>query len=105
MPAIAAMVAIAFTHERSAPAIWPRVIRSPRHHDPAGAGPAGDDGGLTKMQHDFPGHKIWREIIPGRTVYVARSHHPAAHPHTVVTGDLRELHALLTGASQADGPR
>jgi hypothetical protein len=72
---------------------------------PPGARPAGDDEGLMKMQRDFPGHRIWREIIPGRTVYVARSHHPAAHPHTVVTDDLRELHALLTEASQADGPR
>lgn len=58
-----------------------------------------------KMQRDFPGHRIWREIIPGRTVYVARSQHPAAHPHTVITPDLRELHATLTQASQAAGTR
>jgi hypothetical protein len=53
------------------------------------------------MQRDFPRHRIWREFIPGRTVYVARSRHPAARPHTVVTGDLRELLATLTEASQA----
>ena len=58
-----------------------------------------------KMQRDFPGHRIWREIIPGRTVYVARSLHPAAHPHTVITPDLRELLAALTQASQATGTR
>ncbi len=40
-----------------------------------------------KMQRDFPRHRIWREFIPGRTVYVARSRHPAARPHTVVTPD------------------
>ena len=32
-----------------------------------------------KMQRDFPTHRIWREIIPGRTVYIARSR-TAAHP-------------------------
>ena len=58
-----------------------------------------------KMQRDFRGHRIWREIILGRTIYVARSQHPAAHPHTVITPDLRELHATLTQASQAGGTR
>jgi hypothetical protein len=66
---------------------------------------AEDDEALMKTQRDFPGHRIWREIIPGRTVYVARSQYPAARPHTVVTPDLRELHATLTQASQAGGPR
>jgi len=58
-----------------------------------------------KMQRDFPSHRIWREIIPGRTSYIARSTQPAAHPHTVVTPDLDELHAALTDASQAGRPR
>jgi hypothetical protein len=66
---------------------------------------AGDDEALMKMQRDFPGHRIWREIIPGRTVYVARSQHPAVHPHTLVTGDLRELHTALTRARKASRPR
>ena len=66
---------------------------------------AEDNEALMKMQRDFPGHRIWREIIPGRTVYVARSQHPAARPHTIVTPDLRELRATLTQASQAGGPR
>ena len=65
---------------------------------------AEEDEALIKIQRDFPGHRIWREIIPGRTVYVARSQHPTAHPHTVVTSDLRELHATLTQASQAGRP-
>jgi hypothetical protein len=67
--------------------------------------PAPDDETLMKMQHDFPGHRIWREITPGRTVYVARSQHPAARPHTLITPDLRELLAALTEASQAGGTR
>jgi hypothetical protein len=71
---------------------------------PAPEPSAADDEVLLKMQRDFPGHRIWREIIPGRTVYVARSQHPAARPHTVVTPDLRELQTTLTQASQAGGP-
>ena len=58
-----------------------------------------------KMQRNFPHHRIWREFLPGHTVYVARSQHPAAHPHTVVTPDLHELHAALTQASQTGRPR
>lgn len=71
---------------------------------PSGTGPPSDDETLMTMQRDFPGHRIWREIIPGRTVYIARSHHPTAHPHTVVTPDLREMHATLTEARRAGGP-
>jgi hypothetical protein len=56
-----------------------------------------------KMQRDFPRHRIWREFIPGRTVYIAQSRHPAARPYTVVTRDLRELLATLTEASQPGG--
>ncbi len=70
--------------------------------DPPGAP---DDETLMKMQRDFPRHRIWREILPGRTVYVARSLDPAAHPHTAITPDLRELLATLTEASQAGGTR
>ena len=79
------------------------------HNQPSGAPApelsAEDDEALVEMQRTFPGHRISREIIPGRTVYVARSHHPAAHPHTVVTSDLGELRAALANASRADGRR
>jgi hypothetical protein len=67
----------------------------------SGVSPAADDETLMKIQRDFPGHRIWREIIPGRTVYVARSLRPAARPHTVITPDLPELLAVLTEASHA----
>ncbi|MCW2907847.1 MAG: hypothetical protein JWL68_2636 [Actinomycetia bacterium] len=70
-----------------------------------GTSPAPDDETLTKMQRDFPRHTIWREITPGRTVYVARSRHPAARPHTLITPDLQELLAALTQASPAGGTR
>lgn len=86
------------------------IVSCMSEHDYLSSAPApelsaADDEALRKMQRDFPGHRIWREIIPGRTVYVARSQHPAARPHTVVTPDLRELHTTLTQASQAGTPR
>jgi hypothetical protein len=71
---------------------------------PAPEPSAADDEALMTMQHDFPRHRIWREIIPGRTIYIARAQHPAAHPHTVVTGNLRELHDALASASQVGRP-
>jgi hypothetical protein len=83
----------------------PRPSAAPETTTPPGAGPASDDEALMTMQRDFPGHRIWREILPGRTVYIARSHHPTTHPHTVVTPDLGELHAALTEARHAGGPR
>lgn len=88
------------------------------HHQPSGTshpGPqdgsrpgtslAAEDEALIKAQRDFPGHRIWRETIPGRTVYVARSRHLRARPHTVVTPDLPELLAALTQAGPGDGTR
>jgi hypothetical protein len=77
---------------------WPSSTPAP---EPS----AEEDEALMKMQRDFPSHRIWREIIPDRTIYIARSTHAAAHPHTVVTPDLNELHAALTDASQAGRPR
>jgi hypothetical protein len=72
---------------------------------PAPEPSAEEDEALMKMQRDFPSHRIWREIIPGRTIYIARSIHLAAHPHTVVTPDLHELDAVLTDATHAGRPR
>lgn len=63
-----------------------------------------EDDALMKAQRDFPSHRIWRESIPGRTVYVARSRHLRARPHTVVTPDLTELLAALTEAAGAGRP-
>jgi hypothetical protein len=76
------------------------IVNGMSEHDQPSSTPAAelaaeDDEALMKMQRD----------IPGRTVYVARSQDPAARPHTVVTPDLRELHATLTQASQAGRPR
>ncbi len=55
---------------------------------------------LMKARREFPGHRIWQELTPGRAVFVARSRHPGARPHTLVTADLPELLAALSDASR-----
>lgn len=50
---------------------------------------------LAALRRDFPGFRIWREVIRDRTRYVARSTCLGNSPHTVVTGDLSELRATL----------
>ena len=53
-------------------------------------GPVSEDD-LATVQADFPGYRIWREILPGRDRYVVRSLVPGLSPHTLVTDDLGEL--------------
>ena len=53
---------------------------------------------LATVQADFPGYRIWREVLPGRDRYVVRSLLPGLSPHTVVTDDLSELRGLLEPA-------
>jgi hypothetical protein len=50
---------------------------------------------LAALRADFPGHEIWREDDGGQVHYIARGQ----HPYTVVTADLGELRAALSGAS------
>jgi hypothetical protein len=50
---------------------------------------------LAALRHEFPGFRIWREVIRDRTRYIARSTCLGNSPHTVVTGDLGELRATL----------
>ena len=59
---------------------------------------------LETARRDFPGHRIWREILPGRTRYVARRTRPGPGPHTVVTPDLTELAAALASSPPAPLP-
>ena len=56
---------------------------------------------LAGLRADFPAFKIWREQIPGRARYVARSQRPGLNPHTVVTSDLGELREALEPARAA----
>ena len=58
---------------------------------------------LTVLRAEFPAYRIWREEVPDRPRYVARSRHQGLHPHTVVTPDLRELRDALR-PEQAQSP-
>jgi SAM-dependent methyltransferase len=78
------MGAAAVTNETGAAAQMPTLI---------------DD--LAVLRADFPAYKIWREHIPGRVRYVARSLRPGLNPHTVVTSDLGELREALEPAQAA----
>lgn len=62
----------------------------------------GDEDGTTSLvalRADFPAFRIWREIIPGRTRYIARRLHPGSGLHTVVTDDLTEMRTELGNAA------
>lgn len=50
---------------------------------------------VATVQADFPGYRIWREILPGRDRYIVRSLVPGLSPHTLVTDDLAELRDAL----------
>jgi O-methyltransferase involved in polyketide biosynthesis len=52
---------------------------------------------LAVLRREFPGFRIWMEVIGDRTRYIARSVHLRNSPHTVVTDDLGELRGALGG--------
>lgn len=52
---------------------------------------------VVTLRADFPSFRIWREIIPGHTRFIARRLHPGPGLHTVVTSDLAELRETLSG--------
>ena len=56
---------------------------------------------LLAIQQEFPHYRIWREDIAGRVRYIARSLGHGLRPHTVVTGDLAELHGALEPSQYA----
>lgn len=60
------------------------------------AGQRGHAAELAALQREFPGFRIWREAAGERTRLVAVRRHRGLSPHTVVTGDLAELRAVLT---------
>ncbi len=70
-------------------------------HDPGSYLTGEDDSAaiLTALRADFPTFRIWREIVPGRTRYIARRLQPGPGPHTVVTDDLTELRTALGEAA------
>jgi O-methyltransferase involved in polyketide biosynthesis len=61
---------------------------------------------LTVMEAEFPAYDIWREELPGRTMYVARTRRWDLNPYSVATQDLGELCDVLepTRGIRAEGP-
>ena len=62
---------------------------------------AGGPDDLTMLKAEYPAFQIWREEMPGRARYVARSLHAGLNPHTVITHDLTELREALEPARTA----
>ena len=52
---------------------------------------------LAKLQEDFPGFRIWREVSGERVRLVAVRRRHGTSPHTVVTAEAAELRAVLAG--------
>ena len=75
------------------------AMASDHNPDTLAVGQAPDE--LADLREEFPGFKIWKEVIGERTRYIARSLTLGSHPHTVVTANLDELRAALDqGAEQ-----
>jgi hypothetical protein len=55
---------------------------------------------LDALRAEFPAYLFWREQLPGRVRYAARTPYLEVHPHTVVTGDLAELGRALAFARE-----
>src|ERR1022692_2814018 len=72
----------------------PATAPSPGHTAIAARGAADE---LHALREDFPQYRIWSEPRRGQTSYVARSQRTGLCPHTVVTADLAELRAALSG--------
>jgi hypothetical protein len=71
--------------------------RAPTHGPHIGPSPGIDNPGLLTLRADFPQFRIWAETLGRRTRYIARRLDPGTRPHTVVTPDLDELRAALSG--------
>jgi hypothetical protein len=54
---------------------------------------------LADLQEDFPGFKIFTEVTGERVRLVAVRRQHGTSPHTVVTADVAELRAVLTGSA------
>ena len=50
---------------------------------------------LARLQEDFPGFRIWREVSGERVRLVAVRRRHGMSPHTVVTAEAAELRAVL----------
>src|ERR1022692_1452373 len=83
-------------HPRTAEPQTPPPATAPGPgHTAIAARDAADE--LDALREDFPQYRIWSEPGRDQTRYVARSQRTGLCPHTVVTADLAELRAALSG--------
>jgi hypothetical protein len=61
------------------------------------APPPGCD--LADLQEEFPGYRIFTEVTGERVRLVAVRRQHGTGPHTVITADVAELRAVLTGSA------
>jgi hypothetical protein len=68
-------------------------------------GPHGQAEAFGVIQLEFPHFRIWRELAGSRMRYTAQRMSPGQGLHTIITGDLGELRAVLSaGCPPAPGP-
>ena len=65
----------------------------------------GELAGLEAARRDFPRYQIDVELAVDRRRYVARRIQPGPGPHTLITSDLAELRAELSGTPERALPR
>jgi len=67
--------------------------------------PDGLTDALGIIELEFPHFRIWRELAGSRMRYIARRISPGQGLHTIIAGDLGELHAALSvGCPPTPGP-
>ena len=61
---------------------------------------------VAALRQEFPGFRIWRELMVGQVQYLACRLQPGTHPHTVITPDPGKLRdALEAGQRPPAGAR
>jgi hypothetical protein len=50
---------------------------------------------VAALRQEFPGFRIWRELVVGQVQYLACRLQPGTHPHTVISADPGKLRAAL----------
>lgn len=65
--------------------------------EPGAATASADSLTLRQVRRQFPQFAIWHERVHERSRFIARARDLGTSPHTVITGDLREMHDALAG--------
>jgi hypothetical protein len=57
------------------------------------------------LRQEFPGFRIWRELMVGQVQYLACRLQPGTHPHTVISPDPGKLRDALKAGKCHDPDR